>query len=261
MNSLHEPTEKIQALKKEINKVMLREEMMWNQRSRALWVKCGDQNTKFFHETARKRCRKNRIKGLCDSEGRWREDREEVEGIILDYFKEIYITSYPADFKISLGAVDRRVLDEINDDLLKEFRGEKVWCALKQMHPTKSIGPNGMSLGSDDMSPIFYKKYWDVVVPQVVDCVLKILKTGVMPNGFNDTYICLIPKVNCPQKITDFRPISLCNVIYKMVSKVLANRLKKVLLAVISNAQSTFIPGRQIMDNVLVAFEIMHCIN
>ena len=122
------------------------------------------------------------------------------------------------------------------------------------MHPTKSLGPDGMS-------PIFFQRYWDIVGPNVVDCVLNTLRTGVIPYGLNDTYICLIPKVNCPQKMTKLRPISLRNVIYKLVSKVLANRLKKILPDVICDAQSTFVLGRQITNNVLVAFEVMHCIN
>lgn len=95
----------------------------------------------------------------------------------------------------------------------------------------------------------------------LVNSVLQILRTGEMPNGLNDTFICLIPNVNCPQKITEFCPISLCNVVYKLVSKVLANRLKKILPEVISESQSAFVPGRQITDNVLVAFETMHCID
>ena len=78
MNLLHDSAVEIQVLKNEINEMMLREEMMWNQRSRALWIKCGDRNTKFFHATASNRQKKNRIEGLNDLEGRWREGEEEV---------------------------------------------------------------------------------------------------------------------------------------------------------------------------------------
>ena len=254
LNLLHESAKEIQALKKEINEIMIREEMMWNQRTRALWVKCGDRNTKFFHAMASNRRWKNRIDGLYDQGGRWCEDSEEVEGIILDYFKEIYNTSFLVNFRASLGVVDRKVSDAMNEDLLSDFRVEEVQQTLKQMHPTKSPGPDGMS-------SIFFQRHWDIVGPHVVDCVPNIFRTGVIPNGLNDTYICLNPKVNCPQKMTEFRPISLCNVKYKLVSKVLANRLKSVLPDVISNAQSAFVPGRQITNNVLVAFEVMHCIN
>ena len=203
---------------------------------------------------ASNRRRKNRIDGLYDQGGRWYEDSDEMDGIVLDYLKDIYSTSFPVDFRASLGAADRKVSDAMNEDLLSDFKAEEVRRALKQMHPTKSPGPDGMS-------PVFFQRYWDIVGPHVVDCVLNILRTGVIPYGLNDTYICLIPKVNCPQKMTEFQPISLCNVIYKLVSKVLANRLKRILLDVICDAQSTFVPGRQITDNVLVAFEVMHCIN
>ena len=160
MNLLHDSAVEIQVLKKEINEMMLREEMMWSQRSRALWIKCGDRNTKFFHATASNRQKKNRIEGLNDLEGRWREGEEEVEDIILKYFKDIYSTSFPTDFEASLSAVNRRVSEAMNADLLKEFKEEEVWRALMQMHPTKSPGPDGMS-------PLFFQKYWDVVGPQV----------------------------------------------------------------------------------------------
>ena len=118
--------------------MLFREELMWNQRSRALWIKCGDRNTKFFHTTANNRHRKNRIEGISDLEGRWREDRVEVENIILEYFTEIYSTTYPTEFEASLSTVGSRVSEAMNAELLRDFKEEEVWRALMQMHPTKS---------------------------------------------------------------------------------------------------------------------------
>ena len=81
----------------------------------------------------------------------------------------------------------------MNNELLKEFKVEEVWRAFKQMHPTKSPGPNGMS-------PIFYQKHWEIVGRSVSNCVLQTLNTGIMPRGINDTYICMIPKTKNPPK-------------------------------------------------------------
>ena len=142
----------------------------------------------------------------------------------------------------------------MNEELFVDFKVEEVWYALEQMHPTKAPGPDGMS-------PIFFKHYWNIVRPKVVNCVLSSLNSGRMPCRLNETYICLIPKVRPPQKITKFRLISMCNVVYKLISKTLANRLKRVLAIVIDKSQSAFGPSRLITNNMLVAFETMHCIN
>ena len=88
--------------------------------------------------------------------------------------------------------------------------------------------------------------------------VLEFLNNGNMLPKINHTNIVLIPKVKNPEKISDFRPISSCNVIYKIMSKVLANKLKQVLPYIVSPTQSVFVPGRLITDNVLVAYETLH---
>ena len=90
------------------------------------------------------------------------------------------------------------------------------------MAPSKALGPNGMA-------PIFYQKYWHVVGQDVTNVVLSYLNSGCLLKSINLTFITLIPKVKNLEKLTEFRPISLCNVIYKLVSKVLANRLKLIL--------------------------------
>lgn len=79
-----------------------------------------------------------------------------------------------------------------------------------------------------------------------------------MPEGLNDTVIVLIPKGNDPQGLKDVRPIILCNVIYKVISKCLINRLRPLLDELISDTQSAFIPERMITDNALIAFECFH---
>ena len=103
--------------------------------------------------------------------------------------------------------------------LTNEFNENEIKASLFQMGPTKALGPNGMNA-------LFYQKFWHIVGDTVVSVVLEFLNNGYMMPELNHTHIILIPKIKNPAKMSDFRLISLCNVIYKIIAKVLANRLK-----------------------------------
>ena len=112
--------------------------------------------------------------------------------------------------------------------------------------------------GPDGLHAIFYKRFWELLGEDLTKTVLEAVNSGSIPEGWNMTTIVLIPKVDNPEYITQFRPISLCNVIYKVISKMLAARLKVLLPEIISENQSAFVWGRIITDNVIVAYECMH---
>ena len=119
------------------------------------------------------------------------------------------------------------------------------------MAPLKALGPDGIPL-------ICFQHYWDSIGDDIVKVVIFCLNSKEVLSCLNHTYITLIPKVKSPKFISKFRPIALCNVLYKLVSKVLANKLKKLLPQIISESQSAFQPDKTISDNILVVFETLH---
>ena len=155
------------------------------------------------------------------------------------------IVSYGSIVKV------RSLQSNVNEILCREFEASEVATTLKEMVPLKAPGPDGMP-------PLFYQHFWSTVNHDVTSSILSWLNSGTIPNPLNHTFITLVPKINCPEYAHQFRPISLCNVLYKIYSKVLANRLKKLLPSIIIEHQLAFIKGRLISNYILVAFETLH---
>lgn len=149
------------------------------------------------------------------------------------------------------GLVEERVTKSMNDELLQEFVEDEIVQVVKQMAPLKAPGVDGFHA-------VFFQRYWHIIGSEVSKFCLVVLKGESEIGEINKTRIILNPKVDKPNDMTQFRPISLCNVIYKIIPKVLVNRMSSKLGRCINEAQGAFIPGRLISDNFLIAYEVLH---
>jgi hypothetical protein len=138
----------------------------------------------------------------------------------------------------------------MSHQLLAPFSREDVNKALVSIGDLKAPRPDGLHA-------ILFKQFWNML-GELTDEVLQALNSSTIPQGRNDTTIVMIPKVDNPDKVAQFRLISLCNVVYKVISKILSSSLKVILPNIISHRQCAFISGRLITNNILLAYE---CIN
>lgn len=237
----------------DLNELLYREEMLWLQWSRISWLKEGDRNTRFFHSKAIWRAKKNKITKLRDSGGTVHNTTKVMEKMATQYFREMYTADPNLDHSKTTQLIKEKVSISMNENLCKDFTEEEISLAMFQIGPLKAPGPDGFPAR-------FYQRNWGTLKGDIVGAVKKFFVYGIMPQGVNETAIVLIPKVSQPLELGDFRPISLCNVIYKVVSKCLVNRLRPILDELVSPNQSAFVPGRLITDNALIAFECFHSI-
>ncbi len=243
----------VEALSSRLEELIQRDEIMWRQRSRALWLEEGDNNTKFFHARASQRRKYNSVRQLKKEDGTWEEDPEGIARLCRQYYQNLFtsdhhLPSIPSPYCVPLPC---RVTPVMNSAPDRVFTRDEIFVALKQMHPTKAPGPDGMP-------PLFFQKFWSSVETPVCEAVLGVLNEGADPSQLNHTFLALIPKIALPTTCAQFRPISMCNVVFKLITKTITNRLKLILPAIISENQSAFIPGRLITDNALISQEIFH---
>lgn len=157
--------------------------------------------------------------GLKDSNGVMCEGDDSVAGLLENYYRDLFTSSNLSEVEDVIQHTSRVVTEDMNNGLIGDFTRDEVELALHQMAPL--IGP-----GFDGMPPIFYQHYCQSIGVDVTDAMLDCLNTEIISTGLNHTYITLIPKVKSPEKVSDFRPIALCNILYKIISNVLANKLK-----------------------------------
>ncbi|GJU27805.1 hypothetical protein Tco_1166426 [Tanacetum coccineum] len=157
------------------------------------------------------------------------------------------------DFSNILACVESVVSNNINYSLESPVTNCEIHKAVKELGALKAPG-------NDGFPGLFFQRCWHIVGDSVIMAVKQFFDTGIMPPTLNKTLVVLIPKVPCPEQIGQFRPISLCNFVYRTISKIMANRLKPHLHKIVSPQQSAFIPGRLIQDSIVIANEAFHYI-
>ena len=221
---------------KKLDDLLLKQEIYWAQRSRISWLKHGDKNTKYFHSKASQWRRRNMIQGVKDQHNNWVEEIEDIAGVAIEYFENMFKSGACDRLDESLDVVQHKMTTNMQEILSREYSANEIKTALFQMGSTKAPRPDGINA-------LFNQKFWHIVSDDVVTAVLDFLESSNLNSDINYTHIVLIPKVKSLEKMSDYRPISLCNVIYKIISKVMANRLKQILPQLISHTQIAFVPG------------------
>ena len=246
--------EKILQLEKLQNKILLDKEEEWRLKSRAVWLKAGDENTKFFHNFAKGRKSVNTIWSLKDDEGREVKTFQGLSALGQRHFQRLFSDSGEASIAevIRIAQSFPRYVEENKaEDLSAPVTKEEVEVAMKQMEKDKSPGPDGCTVE-------LFLSFFDLIGSEIPEVVEESRQKGEVYKPFNSTFIALIPKKDAPETFEDFRPISLCNFIYKIIAKVIAIRIFPILSRNIFLEQFGFMDGRQIHEAIGVAQEVIH---
>ncbi|KAK9169574.1 hypothetical protein Syun_001714 [Stephania yunnanensis] len=238
-------------LRIELENILLQEDLLWHQRANADWSMLGDRNTTVFHRRVSTRKRRMRILGLFISSGTWCEDQTILEQEALSFFREVYrgdsSNGLPYDIRNKFPPIPL----PLSTAMSRPVSDEEVRTTVLAMSPNKAPGIDGIPT-------FFFQKNWNVVGGSLCNMVKACFTQGVMDTSINKSLITLIPKMENPERFNHFRPISLCNVSYKIITKIVANRLKCVMSHLVNPAQTSFVEGRHITDNILIAQELLH---
>jgi len=217
----------------------------------------GDKNTKLFQAYAKGTKCTNSIWQLKDHEGKKEHTFEGMAKTGKNFFQDLYKAKNKATIEEVIQVVQHFpgfTSEEYNRMLMEKVTLEELKNVMDNFQKDKIPGPDGWTIE-------FFMGFFDLIGQDLLSLVEETRISGQMPLSLNSTLIALIQKKDNTNTLDDFRPISLCNCIYKIISKVIARRLKRVLSDKISLEQFGFLEGRQIHEAIGVAQEALHIIN
>ncbi|XP_022026078.1 uncharacterized protein LOC110926659 [Helianthus annuus] len=226
------------------------EERFLQQKAKVLWLKEGDHNSKYFHKVVKGNNNRNRIHQVEDLNGNSFTGNQ-VGTAFVNHFEVVLGISTPvAPIRDPQSLFSKQVNTSDVEHMVKAVTSEEIKEAMFDIEDLRAPGPDGYSSK-------FFKASWNVVGPDVCKAIKGFFHNGKLLKEVNTTVIALVPKLETPCKVSDYRPIACCNVVYKCNSKILANRIKQALVYAVNENQCAFIPGRQISDNILITQELM----
>eukprot|EP00253_Pinus_taeda_P035256 PITA_35256 len=230
------------------------EEVLWRQKSRIKWLREGERNTKFFHHAMIKHRQRNRILSIKDKNGNRVVEQAEIEQVLIDHHKGI-LSEPQADRMRAIqeicSAIPRLVTEDQNKALMSAVTLKEIEETVKAMKKGTAPSPDGFTVD-------FYQAGWHFLGKEIPELVEESRMNQKVWTAINSTFYALIPKGDNLEDANGFRPIALCNVIYKIITSMIAKRLKPILDKLISAEQTCFVEGRQILDGLVVTQEIIH---
>ncbi|KAH6762314.1 hypothetical protein C2S52_019747 [Perilla frutescens var. hirtella] len=218
------------AMQAEINGLLLVQSSHLQQKSRVDWLNDGDRNTKFFHDSMRRRRAKASI--------------------------ELFATNGEPipDYLLIDQLLPKLVSEQQACGLIQMLSFEEIRLAVFDLDPNSAASPDGFS-GK------FFHVAWDVIASDIYKAILEFFEHGVIPPGLNSGFLVLLPKKECALRVEEFRLIALSNFLFNIFTKILATRLNKVAATFVSNSQYGFIQGRQIHEAIVLASEGINALN
>ncbi|VFR03157.1 unnamed protein product [Cuscuta campestris] len=227
----------------------------WKQKSNIKWLADGDVNTKFFHNFVKEKRRKQHISCLLNDNGESINTTNELEQLITSHYNSLFNNSEPScassDYDQFMSAIPHVLLQSHNEDLLRLPLEVEIKNTLWAMDPNSAVGPDGYIV-------FFFKHCWDIIKKELISACQEVWLGTPLPDAATSSNLVLIPKVDNPSSVHDFRPICLSTVTIKLASKCLANRLSKLLTILISEEQGAYMMGKDISEQILLIKEMVH---
>jgi len=227
--------EKEQAAQCKTYRSFRKEEEYWRLKSHSLWLETGDRNTSYFHRQFKARLSRNHISEITTNDGKLCKGTDQIKAIVVSHFHHLYSKENDDNEegnKEFLKNILTVVTKEDNTTLLSPTNEEEINKIIWSMDPDKAPGPDGFTIH-------FYRICWNIIKPDLIRMIKGFLQKEKLGGNTNST------------SFDRFRPISLCNASYKIIAKLLANRIKSLWGKLISVSQRGFVKMRHILDIVI----------